>query len=77
MYACHEECCPPRLKVDVDNSLRDLHNAPIDVNFELGGRGGGGWAKARDLISKLFFVKCPRDIIFGEKRANSPPIQLQ
>ena len=75
MYACHEECCPPRLKVDVDNSLRNLHNARIDVNFELGG--GRGWAKARDLISKLFLVKCPRDIIIGEKRANSPPLQLQ
>lgn len=55
MYACHEECCPPRLKVDVDNSLRDLHNAPIDVNFELGGRGGGRLGKGKGFDLEAFF----------------------
>lgn len=40
----------------MDDSLQDLHNAPINVNFELGvGRGGGSWVKAGGLISKLFF----------------------
>ena len=56
IYAGPEECCLPRPKVDVDDSLQDLHNAPINVNFELGvGRGGGSWVKAGGLISKLFF----------------------
>ena len=41
MYAGPEECCPPRPKVDADYSLQDLHNAPVNVNFELGGGVGG------------------------------------
>lgn len=41
----------------MDDRLQDLHNAPMNVNFELGGGwvGGGGWVKAGDLISKLCF----------------------
>ena len=56
MYACHEECCPPRLKVDVVNSLRDLHNAPIDVNFEFGEGGGvGRLGKGKGFDLEAFF----------------------
>ena len=71
-------------KVDVDDRLQDLHNAPINVNFELGGGwvgGGGGWVKAGDLISKFCFGSNAQGtsliVIFGGKRTNSPPLQFR
>ena len=63
----------------MDDSLQDLHNAPINVNFELGVGGGGELGKGWGFDFKAFFlVKCPRDVIFGGKRTiNFPPLQFR
>ena len=72
-------------KVDVDDRLQDLHNAPINVNFELGGGwvGGGGLGKGWGFDLKvLFWVKCPRDIVdhhiwWKENKFPTPPISVR
>ena len=55
-------------KVDADNSLQDLHNAPINVNFELGSGGG-----------KLFFDQMPQGhhIWWKENKFPTPPITVR
>lgn len=84
IYVGPEECCPPRPKVDVDDRLQDLHNAPINVNFELGGGWvGGGLGKGWGFdLKALFWVKCPRDVIdhhiwWKENKFPTPPISVR
>ena len=70
----------------MDDRLQDLHNAPINVNFELGGRwvgGGGGLGKGWGFdLKALFWVKCPRDIVdhhiwWKENKFTTPPISIR
>ena len=55
----------------MDNSLQDLHNAPINVNFELG-VGGGGFGKGWGFDLKAFFWSNARGTSYLVEREQIP-----